>query len=180
VGIDTAGEIMVIMQDAFGERLTTPPGVEALTEDGRYGEKNRRGFYQYDPDDGDEVDQSVYQVLGVRPTGSLDAGTIQERCTLSMVNEAAYCYGEGILRSARDGNVGAVFGLGYPPFLGGPFRTIDNQGAGEIVDKLEQYRSQHGVRYAPAPLLKALAERGLSFADGTAPEPGEFVRGGSS
>jgi len=180
VGIDTAREIMVIMRDAFGERMGAPPGIEALIDDERYGEKNGRGFYQYDGNGGEDVDESVYQVLGVKPERSLDASTIQERCVLSMVNEAAFCYGEGILRSARDGNVGAVFGLGYPPFLGGPFRTIDNQGAREIMETLEQYQSQHGARFAPAPLLKTMAEGGLSFAAGTAPEPGGPVREGGS
>ena len=180
VGIDTAREIMAIMEDAFGERMSAPPGIELLADDERYGEKNGRGFYQYDGNGGEDVDESVYQVLGVKPERSLDTSTIQERCALRMVNEAATCYGEGILRSARDGNVGAVFGLGYPPFLGGPFRTIDSQGAGEVVETLEHYQSEHGARFAPAPLLKTMAQGGLSFAAGTAPEPGGSVREGGS
>ncbi len=89
-----------------------------------------------------------------------------------MVNEAMHCYGEGILRSARDGNIGAVFGLGFPPFLGGPFRYIDAHGADEVVRLLVTY----GARFEPAPVLGVMAEKGLSFQAGTVPQPGTLER----
>ncbi|MFW5691686.1 MAG: fatty acid oxidation complex subunit alpha FadJ [Chloroflexota bacterium] len=181
VGIDVAQKIMTIMQNAFGERMSAPEGVDRLIEDERYGEKNGRGFYKYKGGDGGkQVDKSIYKLLNVKPEGSLDIDTIQRRCALQMINEAAYCYGEGILRSARDGDIGAVFGLGFPPFLGGPFRTIDAQGVNQIVQKLEQYQQQHGARFAPAPLLKRMAEEGLRFEDGSAPQPGMFTREGAA
>ena len=82
---------------------------------------------------------------------------------LQLVNEAARCYEEGILRSARDGDVGAVFGLGFPPFLGGPFRYIDAEGAGKIVRLLDERRQQHGERFAPAPILKKMAQEESEF-----------------
>jgi 3-hydroxyacyl-CoA dehydrogenase/enoyl-CoA hydratase/3-hydroxybutyryl-CoA epimerase len=70
-----------------------------------------------------------------------------------MVNEAARCAQDGILRSPRDGDVGAIFGLGFPPYLGGPLRYADALGAGEVVRRLERLRSRHGARFEPAPLL---------------------------
>ncbi len=52
---------------------------------------------------------------------------------MMMLNEAARCFDEQIIRSARDGDIGAVFGIGFPPFLGGPFRYMDTIGAGEVA-----------------------------------------------
>ena len=88
---------------------------------------------------------------------------IAQRCALMFVNEAALCYGEGILRSARDGDIGAVFGLGFPPFRGGPFHYMDAVGASEIVRRLEKHEKTHGLRFHPAPLLLETAKRGTKF-----------------
>ena len=80
-----------------------------------------------------------------------------------MINEAAYCLDEGILRSARDGDIGAVFGLGFPPFLGGPFRYMDSLGLAVVVEKLQALQAEHGERFTPAPILLSLAKTGKSF-----------------
>jgi 3-hydroxyacyl-CoA dehydrogenase/enoyl-CoA hydratase/3-hydroxybutyryl-CoA epimerase len=90
-----------------------------------------------------------------------------------MVNEAAHCFGEGILRSARDGDVGAIFGLGFPPFRGGPLHHVDAVGAAEIVRQLESYRAKFGARFAPAPVLLQMAEGGGSFYGLKAVAPGQ-------
>ena len=82
---------------------------------------------------------------------------------LQMVNEAAHCLGEGILRSARDGDIGAIFGLGWPPFRGGPFRYADTLGAGHVVERLGAYQARFGVRFTPAPMLLQLSRSGGKF-----------------
>jgi 3-hydroxyacyl-CoA dehydrogenase/enoyl-CoA hydratase/3-hydroxybutyryl-CoA epimerase len=165
VGIDVGQKVGKILHDAFGERMAPPPGIERLVEDQRFGKKNARGFYDYAAKKHGkrEVDRSVYTVLGVEPKTDLPAGEIAQRCVLQMVNEAVYCLGEGILRSARDGDVGAVFGLGFPPFRGGPFRYIDAVGASEIVRRLSTYEKTHGVRFRPAPLLAEMARENRVF-----------------
>jgi 3-hydroxyacyl-CoA dehydrogenase / enoyl-CoA hydratase / 3-hydroxybutyryl-CoA epimerase len=70
-----------------------------------------------------------------------------------MVNEAARCLDEGVLRSPRDGDVGAVFGIGFPPFRGGPFRYVDAVGAGRVVDELQALNDRFAGRFAPAEVL---------------------------
>jgi 3-hydroxyacyl-CoA dehydrogenase/enoyl-CoA hydratase/3-hydroxybutyryl-CoA epimerase len=173
VGLDVAEKVMKTIFETFGERLDSPPNIDKLIADKRFGHKNKRGFYRYDGKKGaKQVDESVYQVLGVAPTASLSATEITERCALLMINEAALCFGEGILRSARDGDVGAVMGLGFPPFRGGPFRYVDAVGAKDIVGRLEHYAQKHGKRFTPAPILVELAGRGGRFYGEDAPKPG--------
>jgi 3-hydroxyacyl-CoA dehydrogenase/enoyl-CoA hydratase/3-hydroxybutyryl-CoA epimerase len=165
VGIDVGAKVGKILHDAFGERMAPPPSVERLVEDQRFGKKNGRGFYDYGSKKKGkrEVDRSVYQVLGVEPKSELPAADIAERCVLQFVNEAVHCLGEGILRSARDGDIGAVFGLGFPPFRGGPFRYIDAVGASELVRRMERHEKAHGVRFQPAPLLSEHARDNKKF-----------------
>ncbi len=165
VGIDVAEKVGHIVHDAFGERMAPPPGIEKLVADKRYGRKNKRGFYLYDGQKKGkkEVDASVYALLGVTPGKQMPANEIAERCALQFVNEAALCFQEGILRSARDGDVGAIFGLGFPPFRGGPFRLVDSLGVADVVKKLERLRDQHGARFQPAALLVEMAKEGRTF-----------------
>jgi 3-hydroxyacyl-CoA dehydrogenase/enoyl-CoA hydratase/3-hydroxybutyryl-CoA epimerase len=174
VGIDVGAKVGKVMLEAFGDRMAAPKGMEKLIADDRKGRKNGKGFYLY----GGEkkgVDESVYTVLGVKPDNtSVSADDVAWRCTLQMVNEAALCFQEGILRSARDGDIGAIFGLGFPPFRGGPFRFVDTVGAKEIVRRLRHYEQTVGKRFAPAPLLVSMAEKGLGFHEGTTVSPGRM------
>jgi 3-hydroxyacyl-CoA dehydrogenase/enoyl-CoA hydratase/3-hydroxybutyryl-CoA epimerase len=86
-----------------------------------------------------------------------------ERCVLQLVNEAVRCLGEGILRGPRDGDVGAIFGLGFPPFLGGPFRYLDAMGPLKLLDRLQAWQQKFGRRFDPAPLLRERAQSGRRF-----------------
>ena len=139
-----------------------------LLDDDRKGRKNSRGFYRYagKAKGQREVDASVYGVLGVTPKTKLPAEEIQMRCALQMVNEALLCFGEGILRSPRDGDIGAIFGLGFPPFRGGPFRYVETLGAAEILRRVRGYEMRFGPRFTPAPVLVEMARRGVRFYTG--------------
>jgi 3-hydroxyacyl-CoA dehydrogenase/enoyl-CoA hydratase/3-hydroxybutyryl-CoA epimerase len=130
--------------------------------DGRLGRKNKRGFYLYNGKK--QVDTSVYALL---PSGgerrSMEPRTIQERLLFAFLNESALCLQGGVLRSPRDGDVGAIFGLGFPPFLGGPFRYLDSIGARFATETLEKLAASHGPRFEPAGLLREKAKAGASF-----------------
>ena len=175
VGIDVGSHIADTMEKSFGERLAPLEAMQKVVNDDRKGRKNKRGFYSYteqkNPLSGlfksnsKTVDESIYTVLGGSSPGSktLDADSIAERCLLQMVNEAAYCLDEGVLRSARDGDIGAIFGLGFPPFLGGPFRYADAIGLDSLVSKLQVLEAEHGARFSPAPNLVKMAKQGKTF-----------------
>jgi 3-hydroxyacyl-CoA dehydrogenase/enoyl-CoA hydratase/3-hydroxybutyryl-CoA epimerase len=80
-----------------------------------------------------------------------------------MANEAVDCLKEGILNSATDGDIGAVFGLGFPPFLGGPFRWIDHISAPVLVRQLQGFAATYGPQFAPSELLVDMAKKGTKF-----------------
>ena len=164
VGIDLAGHVAKIMLEAYGARMTPPPGFDRLAKEGRAGRKNKKGFYLYDGKKKKQVDETVYDGMpGGRKRKPMDPEAIAERLALQMANEAALCLQEGILRSPRDGDIGAVFGLGFPPFRGGPFRWMDAAGVAQIVRKLEGWQAKLGARFAPAPLLVDMAKQGKRF-----------------
>ena len=163
VGIDVAAHVAHTMRDAFGDRMTGPDIMDALIEDGRKGRKNNRGFYVYDNGERGEVDETVYEVMGLGERSTIPESEIQERISLAFINEAARCLEEGILRSARDGDIGAVFGVGYPPFRGGPFFTVDAMGADVVVDALTRLAAVHGSRFEPAQILIDHAKDGKRF-----------------
>lgn len=164
VGIDVGAHITVILLDAFGERMAGPPMMDGLVADDRKGRKNGRGFYSYDKGERGGVDPTVYDALGLpRDRIPMDRTALARRMSLAFINEAARCLEEGILRSARDGDIGAVFGVGYPPFRGGPFWTVDTVGAGTVVDQLETLMAEHGERFEPAGILVEAARNGTKF-----------------
>ena len=166
VGIDVGAKISPILQRELGERFKAPAAFDKLIADGRKGKKVEKGFYRYGAavkKGRKEVDTSVYALLGIQPSGRLTYDQISNRCMVQMLNEAVRCLEEGIIASARDGDIGAIFGIGFPPFLGGPLRYIDSLGVTALVADLRRYEQQFGERFTPCNLLLSMAEQGKRF-----------------
>ncbi|WP_040502695.1 fatty acid oxidation complex subunit alpha FadJ [Idiomarina xiamenensis] len=164
VGIDVAAKVSPILAAELGERFQAPQAFQRLLDDDRKGKKNGKGFYAYGgKQSGKKVDDSVYKTLAVEPSGQLSEQQIAMRCVLPMLNEAVYCLDEGIIRSARDGDIGAIFGIGFPPFRGGPFRYMDSLGIDTVLTQLQQWQSEHGEQFKPAEKLQQMAAAGERF-----------------
>jgi 3-hydroxyacyl-CoA dehydrogenase/enoyl-CoA hydratase/3-hydroxybutyryl-CoA epimerase len=177
LGIDVAahvarGEIRKLFE---ARGFTGTDGFTKLFEHGYKGRKNKKGFYVYDEPKkkglpfiggkkkgGRPVNMEVYSILGVTPK-VVDRTEIQDRLSLAMIKEAVLCLQEGIISCARDGDIGAVFGLGFPPFTGGPFRYIDMVGASAVVDKMKRLEDRFGALYTPPEILTDLAAKGGKF-----------------
>lgn len=172
IGLDVGDKVARVLQQGLGDRLAPPAHLGRLIEAGRKGKKNKRGFYDYSSTSGKQrpVDRSVYGDMSMEeparaaPSGGLsEADSVAERCLLKMVNEAVYCLGEEVLMNPRDGDIGAVYGLGFPPYLGGPFHFVDSRSPKEVVLRLRRLESRYGQRFTPAPRLVQLAESGGKF-----------------
>jgi 3-hydroxyacyl-CoA dehydrogenase/enoyl-CoA hydratase/3-hydroxybutyryl-CoA epimerase len=163
IGIDVGGKIAKIIHEAYGERLKPSLNMEKIVQDERMGRKNKKGFYKY-RNKTNEVDKSVYNLLPFRQAREhFSREEIQERLSLGMINEAVLCLEEGIIRSPRDGDIGAVMGLGFPAFLGGPFRYVDSVGARIVVNKLGNLTSRLSPRFTHSQILIDMAREGKKF-----------------
>ncbi len=164
VGVDIGAKIMPILVAELGARFKGPDVFDVLLNDGRKGRKSGKGFYTYKGKK-KEVDKSVYKLLKLTPESKLSDKDIALRCVLPMLNEAVRCLDDGIIRSPRDGDIGAIFGIGFPPFLGGPFRYMDQFGLKELVEKMNQFAEKYGDRFAPCDGLLTRAGEGRRFYD---------------
>jgi 3-hydroxyacyl-CoA dehydrogenase/enoyl-CoA hydratase/3-hydroxybutyryl-CoA epimerase len=164
VGIDVGTKIIPILQAEFGARFAAPDAFDKVLQDDRKGKKNGRGFYDYSSKHkGKVVDESIYTLLNVTPNAQLSSDQIIQRSVYMMLNEAARCLDEGVIRNARDGDIGAIFGIGFPPFLGGPFRYMDTIGIQTLVDRLSDFAVKQGDKFTPAPILVTMAKENRTF-----------------
>ncbi|WAR24386.1 ECHA-like protein [Mya arenaria] len=152
VGIDVAAHVAEDLGKAFGERFSggNINVLQDMVAAGYLGHKVNKGVYVWGnkkerPENQGAKDILEKYKLEPKP-GSvcLDSNTdedIQYRLASRFINEA------------MEGDMGAVFGLGFPPFLGGPFRYIDLHGASQLVDKMRKYEEWYGVAFTPCQLL---------------------------
>lgn len=178
VGIDVGAKIQAVMADALRARGREPdPASDALVAAGYLGRKAGRGFYVYENGKRKQIDPEAMRVAGFLTVASsagpvfgdrlharVEAGpALAERLALTVVREAVLCLEEGILRSPRDGDLGAVFGFGFPPFRGGPLFFVDQLGPDVVVEKLRTLEARHGAHFAPPASLLRMAEEGGRF-----------------
>lgn len=166
VGIDIGAHVTGVLTKLFRERgARTSTKTKELSEEGFKGRKNKKGFYRYEKGKKKEVNTNIYRYFGGQEREKFDPEEIRERILWMMVNEAVYCLEEEILLRPQDGDLGAILGLGFPPFLGGPFRLIDRNGASATADRLHEMQQSHGNRFQPAGLIVQHAETGSRFYD---------------
>jgi 3-hydroxyacyl-CoA dehydrogenase len=166
VGIDVGAHVAQDLGRAFADRgLEGSGAMPRLYDAGLQGRKNGRGFYLYPEKKKKKkkVNPAMYELLAGDGRRSIDSAEIQDRLALLMVNEAVHCLQEGVIASPRDGDLGAILGLGFPPFRGGPFRYVDTIGRATIAAKMEGLAEKHGQRFEPAAMLTEVVERRGKF-----------------
>merc|ERR1712159_882936 len=110
-----------------------------------------------------EVTSIINTARGSREKLNLSLDEIQQRMVTRFVNEAAFCLQDGVIENPVDGDIGMVFGVGFPPFLGGPFRYLDQIGVSNFVDSMKAFEEKYGKHFAPCPLLVDYAKSNLKF-----------------
>jgi 3-hydroxyacyl-CoA dehydrogenase / enoyl-CoA hydratase / 3-hydroxybutyryl-CoA epimerase len=143
VGLEVAQHAGETVARAFGDRIPAATIVADLVARGDTGRKVGRGFLIWP-----ERTANPF-VYGTTPRRTFTSDEVQERLVLLFVNEAMRGLEEGVIQSPTDGDLGAVLGLGFPPFRGGPFHYADRIGSEVLNRKLQQLADRHGERYAP-------------------------------
>ena len=127
------------------------PSLLALRNDGRFGKKNKRGFYRYDGAQQGSVDTTVYDLLpGGQRRRPIDEAILRQRMVLAWVNQSQQCLDQAVIADADDGDLLAVLGLGFPAYLGGPLAYAQQRGRERISDELNMLSATQGSRFQPA------------------------------
>ncbi len=172
VGLDTAVHVSHILSEAFPDRLTYPNWMDRMVEDGRLGTKAQKGFYLYEKGRRTRPDPEIYRLLGIeRKIDNPDSGRIAERLILPMVNEAARCLEEEVVRSAADLDLAMIMGTGFPPFRGGLCRWADSQGVAKLAEEMEAWAEKLGDRFRPGDALERVIESGGFYSKYSRPDP---------
>jgi len=139
---------------------------------GLLGKKAGKGFFDHSAKDKKGAAKPIHPEAKVildkyrHPTLDFSKAPVEdaiERIALRFCLEAVHCLQDGIISSARDGDIGAIFGVGFPPFRGGPFFYMDTVGLPEVVAKLQKLEAEFGPHFAPPQLLLDKVAKGESF-----------------
>ena len=148
VGIDTGHHAEEVMAEGFPDRMTKTykTAGDVMFENERYGQKNAKGFYDYELDKRGKpkkvVSQEAYDLIApeMAEIKEFDKDEIVARMMVPMATELARCLEEDIVGSAPEADMALVYGVGFPPFRGGIFRWIDSIGIDNFVAMADKYK----------------------------------------
>ncbi|KAL4167276.1 hypothetical protein KRP22_012762 [Phytophthora ramorum] len=170
VGLDVAFHVNQTLSKALGVRMDGGDAklFEEMIGQGFLGKKSGKGFF-VQPPKGKKGKKTInadamnlvkkFQKEDLKLS---DEDTVN-RLISRFVNEAVLCVQDDIIESPSEGDIGAVFGIGFPPFIGGPFRYVDLVGSTKFTEMMQRYADQYGEQFAPAPLLQDMAKTNKKF-----------------
>jgi 3-hydroxyacyl-CoA dehydrogenase/enoyl-CoA hydratase/3-hydroxybutyryl-CoA epimerase len=147
IGLDICLSVMRILGGHF--KTEVPPRLEQLVSMGRLGKKSGLGFYTY---------KNGKPVAAERKSGSWPDRELEDRLILRLLNEAIACWRERIVADRDLLDAGAVFGIGFAPFRGGPLQYIRTEGIKTLLARLTNLEVRYGNRFAANPGWHELAQ----------------------
>ncbi|KAI9920118.1 hypothetical protein PsorP6_015978 [Peronosclerospora sorghi] len=79
------------------------------------------------------------------------------------VNEVVLCVQDDIIASPTEGDICGVFGIGFPPFICGPFRNVDRIGSTQFTEMMQRYADKYCEQFTPARYCKNIAKTNKKF-----------------
>ena len=170
VGIDTAFHADAVMAEGFPDRMahTNENAIDRMFKLERFGQKNQKGFYKYETDKRGKpkkvIDEEVIGLLNgvIADSKELTDEEIIERMMIPLCIETARCVEEGVVASAAEADIGLIYGIGFPPFLGGAMNYMDQMGLAAFCEMADKY-ADLGLMYAPTDAMREMAASGSTY-----------------
>ena len=168
VGIDVGVKVAHSLFEAYGERMKVAEILDEIYNNHKelLGKKSGKGFYIHLNNQInwqiDEILKNLRKAKNIHQTYINDS-EILDRCILTMVNEAAKCLEENVVKNARYLDMAMIMGTGFPAFRGGVLRYADSRGIVQVVEKLQELNKKHGARFEVSKLLQDMAKNGQKF-----------------
>jgi 3-hydroxyacyl-CoA dehydrogenase / enoyl-CoA hydratase / 3-hydroxybutyryl-CoA epimerase len=151
------------IEDSTFRRPDSMQVLEKMVQLERPGRKSGRGFYDYPSDGGRKALWRGLQDIFPHAEQQPDVEQVKKRLLYVQSLETVRCLEEGVLTHAADGDLGAVFGWGFPAWTGGTLSLIDTVGVAAFVAECDRLSEQVGPRFAPCQRLREMAAQGRGF-----------------
>ena len=170
VGVDTAYHADQVMAEGFPDRMKHEGknAVDRLFELERFGQKNGKGFYTYEPDRKGKpkkiFNAEINDLLApvVTSASELTEDDIVARMMIPLCIETVRCLEESIVSSAAEADMGLIYGIGFPPYLGGALHYLDQMGLQAFCDLADKY-SHLGKLYEPTAKMREMAKNNDTY-----------------
>ncbi|WP_417528602.1 fatty acid oxidation complex subunit alpha FadB [Marinomonas shanghaiensis] len=170
VGIDTAFHADQVMAEGFPDRMKHEGknAVDRLFELERFGQKNGKGFYTYEPDRKGKpkkiFNADINDLLApvITSHSELTEDDIVARMMIPLCIETVRCLEENIVASAAEADMGLIYGIGFPPYLGGALHYLDQMGLQAFCDLADKY-SHLGKLYEPTAKMRDMAKNNDTY-----------------
>jgi 3-hydroxyacyl-CoA dehydrogenase/enoyl-CoA hydratase/3-hydroxybutyryl-CoA epimerase len=147
-----------------GSKYIVPAGVSAMKKmkaQGRSGRKTGGGFYDYPAEGGKKLWSGLAETFPV--SADYDVEELKQRFLYAQAIETARCLEENVIETSEDGDLGAVYGWGFPGWTGGTLSYIDTIGVAKFVAECDRLAQKFGPRFAPSAWLRDRAATGTNF-----------------
>ncbi len=170
VGIDTVQHASRVMASGYPDRMRKQfkSATDAMYENARYGQKNKLGFYKYEPDKTGSLkklgDADAARILQSVQSDSIAISDTEiiDRMMLPMCMETVRCVEDGIVEHPLDADMGLILGIAFPGFRGGALRYIEAMGVTAFCERADHY-SHISPIYVPTAKLRNMAHNNKTF-----------------
>ncbi|MBL8378418.1 MAG: enoyl-CoA hydratase/isomerase family protein [Burkholderiales bacterium] len=146
---------------AEGKTYVAQPGESLfermVTEFKRPGRAAGGGFYDYPAGAKKTLWAGMKQFE--KPGAAWNVDELMDRFLYRQAIETARCLEEGVLTTVHDGNIGSIFGIGFPAWTGGALQYIEFEGVARFVEKADALAQKYGERFAVPQSLRERAAK---------------------